>query len=189
MPRWTAALVLVALVTAPVSADAQSDRFGAVNPGWPDGVFVGVMAPLDLWLYLDEPAPTDRTPWAPSFDRATRDALALDVRGRRRAASVSDASLYSLSALGVLAPYVAHLEFGHDEHRGVLVGAEAMLGTLLVTNVTRHLVRRQRPDAAEHPDHEAHASFFSGHTSMSFAGATMLTVYAYEYRWLDDGSR
>jgi len=182
-------VVVLALVVLAGPAHAQADRYGDVDPGWPDGVALGVMIPLDLWLYLDEPSATQRDPWAPSFDRATRDALALDVRGQRRAASASDAFLYSLSALGVVAPYVAHLDFGADEHRGVLVGAEAMLGTLLVTNVTKHLVRRQRPDAGEHPDHEAHASFFSGHTSMSFAGATMLTIHAYEYRWLDGDTR
>ncbi|MFT4704755.1 MAG: membrane-associated phospholipid phosphatase, partial [Bradymonadia bacterium] len=62
---------------------------------------------------------------------------------------------------------------------GTLVGAEALAATYLVTGIVKHIVRRQRPSVT----HSEYGSFFSGHTSMAFASATMLTIYAYEYPW------
>lgn len=180
--RLAAATLVAALCIAlPVHAQSAFDRMRA-TPG--DAAWLGVAVPIDLGLLFIEPARPDRQAEPFALDVAARDGL--DWRRPDRAARASDWLLRGFMLSFIVAPPLGNLDLERGTGNGVLVGAEALAATQLVTGTVKHLVRRERPDGEARHGHEAWASFFSGHTSVSFAGATMLTVYAHEYDWGGD---
>lgn len=175
-----------------VAAPARAQIGGDVNElriGAGDAVALGLLVPLDVTLYVRDPRPRAQLATSPDLDLRLRQALAWEPERRRAAALTSDALLWTFAVGGFAAPMVDTGSTTRERSRAVLVGAEAMLGSYALTATLKHLVRRARPDVEEFPDHEGFASFPSGHTSTAFAGATMLTVYAWQFDWLDDGSR
>lgn len=179
-----AVAVVVGALTCLAGPAAAQDRFASVEPGVGDAAFLGVVVPIDLGLLFVDPARTERDGPAWVVDRHVADAL---VWQEPRAASVtSDWLLWSFVLAQVAGPVIGTASFDRDARAGALVGIEALAMTQLVTGLVKHTVRRERPGGeAEHGD-SAWASFPSGHTSMAFAGATMLTIYAHEYGWGDD---
>jgi diacylglycerol diphosphate phosphatase/phosphatidate phosphatase len=69
----------------------------------------------------------------------------------------------------------------HDFHHATLGFALALSITLLITDIIKPIIGRYRPDAlaliAEGSDREARLSFPSGHSSISWAAMTYLSLY------------
>jgi len=88
-------------------------------------------------------------------------------------ATVSDVTLFSCAAL----PLIPALSTGSGQtnREALLMVLEAYLINEGITKLTKVLVRRARPYAYHRPREilkgDASQSFFSGHTSMAFAGA------------------
>ncbi len=168
-----------------------------------------VAVPLALALEGVPPAPHTREPVQEcarvslEIESATEIAVrrSLDCRVRdggswrrpQTAAHLSDALLYSFLTAPAWAPVTGQSAWGDGptDHSGVgtMVGYEAMAATYVVTGLFKHTVRRIRPGGIDGDYDDAFASFPSGHSSMSFSGATLLTIYAYEYGWAAPGRR
>lgn len=194
------ALVLGALLAIPQSA--QANGFSTLQPTWGDAGFLMVMVPLALAFEAIPPAPHTRAPHAPCAsepievgDRVVPTSRTLDCRVRdggtwrrpQTAAHVSDVLLYGWLSVPALAPATGQLATGRgiraDVGAGTLFGTEAFAATYVVTGLIKHTIRRVRPGGADGPYDDGYASFPSGHTSMAFAGATLVTLYAAEYDW------
>ncbi len=143
-----------------------------------DAAFLAATVPIDLGLLFLHPAPHEREEHPNGLDLWARDSL--DWQNTRAARRTSDWLLRSFMVASVFAPPMGNLESAPNSWNGSLVGFEALAATQLITGLTKHAIRRQRPEEA---GGETYASFFSGHSATSFAGATMLTIYAQEYDW------
>lgn len=130
---------------------------GAVGIGLSE-VFKGSIAPEQpRWL----------TP--PAIDAATRDSLKWS--NTRTAAVLSDIMLFGVMPA---AAFASPLATNHEYGRAALTIGEAAVLTGVLTQVAKFSVARARPYAYygndySHPD--SRLSFFSGHTSYSFAMA------------------
>lgn len=188
--RALAAIVVAMLIAlaAPASAQVIGD-VDDIRIGAGDAVALGLLVPLDITLYAREPRPRASLGQSPDLDLRLREALAWAPERRHAAGLTSDVLLWSFAVSGMAAPMVDTTEPAPSRTRSLLVGTEAMLGTYAVTAVLKHAVRRARPDVETNPEHEGYASFPSGHTSTAFAGATLLTVYAWQYDWMADDTR
>lgn len=188
--RRLAALVIAMLfaIAAPASAQVVGD-IDDIRIGAGDAVALGLLVPLDVTLFVRDPRPRASLGQSPELDLRLREALAWAPERRTAASRTSDALLWSFAVSGIAAPAVDTTQTSASRSRSVLVGAEAMLGTYAVTAILKHAVRRARPDVDTDPHHEGYASFPSGHTSTAFAGATLLTVYAWQYDWMADETR
>jgi membrane-associated phospholipid phosphatase len=111
----------------------------------------------------------------PGIDAGLRRRLvAKTAEGRASAARISDATLAASFAY----PYGVALGAG-GEGRDLLVVSGSLLATAALTDAAKRFFNRPRPYAhfcepgrAEDLEHAAaHLSFFSGHTSVAFAGA------------------
>ncbi len=180
-------LVATLLALAPVSAFSQSETiFDDVNPSWADAAYLGIVIPLDIALtVLPERPNSEQNPLA--MDRAARGLLSW--QNKDAAATVSDVALYSMVTTSLVSAPLFEWSVDEPELAASMVALEALATTALVTNIMKHVVGRQRPYAYGAGLDEGYDSFFSGHTSMTFASATLLTVYAYEYNWLSDTTR
>ncbi|MHB1456521.1 MAG: phosphatase PAP2 family protein [Armatimonadota bacterium] len=81
---------------------------------------------------------------------------------------------------GAVFPFVLTSELiltlGHDNGKEKAVqGAKALVVTALATDMLKHIVREKRPNG------ESRMSFPSGHTSIAFAAATVLSDYKPRY--------
>lgn len=208
MKRITGALVIAIAVLA----SSEAHAFERLQPTWGDAGFLMMAVPLTLALEGIPPAPHDR-PARQLCARGPRDVelldgaaeielrRSLDCRVRdaatwRRpntAKRISDVLLFSWLATPVWAPIAGQSAWNRTATGGVgagaMVGYEALAATYLVTGLLKHTVRRVRPDGVDGPYHDAFASFPSGHSSIAFSGATLLTVYAWEYEWGDPRRR
>lgn len=101
--------------------------------------------------------------------------------------TISSSTLYTVAggaALGIcfLPNNDGWLQISHYRHgKGII---EALSTTFLVTNVVKNVVGRKRPSFDNYPESEridADKSFFSGHTSISFALATYSSLYVMDY--------
>jgi len=175
-----AALVMVAVGLASATARGESlstehtDQYYAAHGGIIAG---GLVATLGVSLVLGEHGPgLDLPGFAP--DVAVRPNFSL------AAARISDVTL----GVAATTPLFAQASDGFTVEFGnaSLVYGEAMAINLFVTNLTKHLVRRPRPythstdprvrEFAKHQASDAHASFFSGHASISATAATAGSV-------------
>jgi membrane-associated phospholipid phosphatase len=194
-----AAVVVAAGAAGEVRAQAGND-FEHVEPGLGDAAFIGVLLPLNVGLGLN-PTPTSARQRPPGFDVTVRRALRWN--NYLLARDLSDGFMYSLLLASAGMPLIGQWDVERDTLAGVMVGFEALLMTSIVTELAKQITARQRPneyyssDPTE-PEHElfmvegveyTNRSFFSGHTSMAFASATMLTIFAYEYDWLAEDWR
>lgn len=99
------------------------------------------------------------------------------------ALKTADWLLIGFGAAVVTLPFIANWDAGERELAGALIGVEALASATLLSGVLKALTGRRRPTGGTYD------SFFSGHTAYTFAGATMLTTFAYEYDWLEDDTR
>lgn len=173
--------LLVALSLAASAPVAAQNAFEAMQATPGDAAYLGVVVPIDLGLFLIDPPPSDREFQFNALDVGARDAL--DWRNRRAALRTSDWLLRGFMLSAVIAPPIGNTDFERDTGNASLVGFEAIATTQLITGLIKHTVGRERPDGPDAHGDEAYASFFSGHTSMAFAGATMLTIYSHEFDW------
>jgi membrane-associated phospholipid phosphatase len=195
--RRVAGAVLLLLALLGAEARAQTENaFGRVEPGLGDAAYIGILLPLNIGLVLNPtPASTRQSP--PGFDQTIRSSLRWN--DYRLARSLSDALLYTSMLTALSLPVLGEWNVRASTMSGTLVAFEALLMTSVVTDVVKLLTSRQRPneyyssDPTE-PEHDlfhiqgieySHQSFFSGHTSIAFAAATMVTIFAWEYEWLD----
>jgi membrane-associated phospholipid phosphatase len=119
------------------------------------------------------------------FDRGARNLFAASTEsGRRMASSVSDylslgLVLYPFAVDAMLAAGAVHGNYD-VAFQMALIGAQTMMVANLVTNLTKRLVGRARPDVAdcklgnEMACATKNESFISGHTSAAFAGAGLM---------------
>lgn len=185
-----------------LAAPADARDFEDVELGIGDAGFLMLALPIDTALHLVDPPPHGRPPMLRcAFGYVDDEGLyhqadrrgGLDCRAReglrwnrpQTADAISDVLLYTFLTAPLAAPALGQTASGEGWEQGgaegTVVGAEALAATYLVTGLVKHTVRRVRPSGPE--THNAYASFFSGHSSMSFAGATVLTMSAYEYEW------
>lgn len=151
-----------------------------------------------LWLGIEASAPLwapEACKWCapPALDRKVRDALKVE------ATSLANVSSYGTAAL---APFIVFggLGLSGAAHGGgtfwtdVMITSEAAATTMLVTNLFKGVVGRERPfvqalDERERrerePSSDDNLSFFSGHTSFTFAlataGGTVAWLRGYEH--------
>ena len=186
MKQWLGAAVasFVLVLAAPAHAD-PSERFQEANPEWGDAVAMGVSLSLAVGFDLWNPPPYARNGVSPGFDLWATDALEVsDIRAARNA---SNALLWTEFASALTLPLILERRTETDVANATFLGLESLLITYAVTTVAKDLVRRLRPDVAT-VDHQPHQSFFSGHTSMSFAAATSVAIYALEFDWGGDAA-
>lgn len=181
--RLIAALLLTSAVP---SAGHSQSPYDLIDPGRGDAAYLGTAGSLAIGLHLFEPRPNPHQS-PPAYDVAVRNAVVWDnIFAANRA---SDVLLGTLVSAALVTPVASGLSFESPYGSAALTGLEALVTVDLVTSLIKHLVGRQRPANyfAEEPG--SYDSFFSGHTSISFASATLLTTYAYELEWLDPGVR
>ena len=175
--RSVQTIAVAALLILSASANAQNG-FERMNAGTGDAAFFALAVPVDLGLLFIHPAPHERESDPSGLDLWARDGL--DWRNPRTARRTSDWLLRSFMVASVFAPPVGNWESNEAAWNGSLVGFEALAATQPITGLTKHALRRERPDDA---GEDTYASFFSGHASTSFAAATILTTYTQEYDW------
>ncbi len=115
------------------------------------------------------------------------------VRGRRFAAAAERSDM--LGTVAAVGPVFAVAGTGLDEsaaHRGVIY-ANTLGFTLLITRVAKVVVQRPRPyvyglDPGPVGGRSSHLSFFSGHSSMTFAAA-VAGSYLYGVQSPDEHAR
>ena len=183
MSRLVQTVVVAALLALGSTASAQNG-FERMNANAADAAFLAVAVTIDLGLLFIHPAPHERESHPSGLDLWARDSL--DWRNPVAARRTSDWLLRSFMVSAVFAPPLGNLDSEEATWNGSLVGFEALAATQLITGLTKHAIRRERPDDA---GNETYASFFSGHSSTSFAAATMLTIYTQEYDWGGDVGR
>src|SRR5438067_2797373 len=175
---------------APVPAQAVfGSNVHEVRAGEIAGIGATGAAALLVELLLHAPDPAHWT--GPIlFDGAVRDALAASTPGLRTAASRgSDVGELGLVAYPLIvdAALVTWLSRGRGDvaRRLLLVDAEALAINSLLTSLAQRAAGRERPfaqgcgSAGRAPCTSAddrNTSFFSGHTSFAFTGATLLCV-------------
>lgn len=174
------ALVFFAFAVAPVVARGESlstahtDQYYLAHGG---AIAGGLVASLGVSLALGEHGPGyDLRRFSP--DIAARSNFSMAASG------VSDVLLgvTATTPLFAQASEGFTVEFGNAS----IVYGEAMVMNVLITNLTKHLVRRPRPythstdprvrEFAESQGSDANASFFSGHASISATAATTGSV-------------
>lgn len=140
---------------------------------WLHGVLTGVAFGGGLAVSELRGAHAGRWDWQPDLDVSAR-ANFNDAAARR-----SDL----LRLIGLVLPVAAQVSSGFDTAFGnaSLIYLEAHAANLLLTNVTKEIVRRPRPYThsdspevrrfAEAQGSEAYVSFFSGHASASYTAA------------------
>ena len=166
-------LLAAALTTGPRPAAGAPEP---LRPGLADALVVAGLLAADLALEFG--APEDESPnWTAhnGLDDGVRDGLRGASReGRERARQASNVTLPLALALPPL------LVLGAEDQRvtravGVVaLEAEAVLAATLLTQVTKRLVARARPwtrDESRPDRHDPYRSFFSGHSSTTFAAA------------------
>jgi membrane-associated phospholipid phosphatase len=156
-------------------------RFSAAQYG-----LAGTMAAsLVASTVMLDPAAEPRWQSGILLDDSARSMLGLSEHGRRIASSASD-----FLALGlVLYPFVVDtvLVAGLSHHspdvalQMGLIGLQSVLLTALVTDLTKELVGRERPDGSNTE------SFLSGHTSGAFVGAGLICANHQNLRLYGDG--
>lgn len=186
-------LVLASLLAASPSA-ARADAGIDWQDEWGryDGVDVGVtlgLAATSLLVKLLLEVPHGGTDAALFFDDPLRDALRLDTAtARGRARAVSDVTLLTAATWPLVdAVAVAGAARGDWDTAGQLVGISVLSYsvTSLLMELTKPLVRRGRPysrechtsgyDGGEDCEGEdRYRSFFSGHSALSFTGASLV---------------
>ncbi|KAA3609963.1 MAG: phosphatase PAP2 family protein [Calditrichaeota bacterium] len=111
-----------------------------------------------------------------SFDLFFRDKLKWDNSNLDKAALVSDVILK-----GLLGPSVfwSPLLSDHNYGRHLLLNIQALAATAFLTNISKYAFARQRPysyfKSIQAEADDDFLSFFSGHTSFSFAIATSMS--------------
>jgi membrane-associated phospholipid phosphatase len=156
-----------------------------MEAGLADAAYTGTLIVLNIGLDLFPPSHgTVIKP--PTIDAWGLQALTWD--STRTATTLSDVGLSLLSGAVLLGPPTFELSLDEEALNGTLLGLEALATTGLVTFLLKNLTARARPTTMG-PHGGEYNSFPSGHTSQSFAAATLLTIFAYEYDWLDDDTR
>lgn len=185
------ALVLVAFLGSARPAVAQraaelrwsprADRFRESEHALSAALAMTLLA-SHLWLH-----PRSSTGWNDelALDHAARSLLAGESRREReRAATVSDVLAPALLAypLAVDALLIAGVARGSGDValQLSLIGVESFLVAAVITDGTKKLVARARPDASqcmrgsEPACREKSESFFSSHTAFAFTGAGLI---------------
>ncbi|MCA9564079.1 MAG: phosphatase PAP2 family protein [Myxococcales bacterium] len=185
--KIAAIVVCMALLSGPSLGVAQSSNsFDDVKPDLSDLAYLSVTIPLSV--FLNRTQPREGATFEPTrFDIWARNGLVWDNVGAARIAS--DVLLVALGGSATVAPMVTEWSLRERELMASVVGVEAISSAVLVTAVFKHLIGRQRPENLFAQGDDGYDSFFSGHSTTAFASATMLTVFAYEYEWLDDDIR
>lgn len=190
-------VVALALALTP-AAVAEELRFDPARDG-----MITAGAGL-LWLanelYLEAKLSPTECRWCDDngFDRAVRDGLVWDDRGR--AATLSDIGAYLVApgaAIGVTAA-VAGLDgrFADNVLTDTGLVLEATFVAAAVTQLAKQLAGRQRPfvgdltpeeRAADGNADEHYLSYYSGHTSFAFslaaASGTVASLRGYRHAW------
>lgn len=183
----------IAFLSAPKAAPAQkagSPECSVDEPGVCDYIYIGLAGTTALALNVitNEFGPHEsRWKEPPAFDLWGRTALKW-TDSTQVAAQMSDYLLYSTIA----SPFITAFFTPNDYFRKALMSAEAFIYTVALTDLFKRMFARQRPYARFGDITVAgpgqNLSFFSGHTSTAFAGATMsalLLADAFpEWSWL-----
>jgi len=200
LPKSRAARLLIALALLLACAPARAQEAPRVEwkPywrefGWEDYVLTSVSSLVIVGTQL---IPEDRDRWQPygfGFDEAARDALRLESEhGELYARDTSDV----LMMLSVAYPFlvdslsVAWWHHGNEQvAREIgLISAETLAVTSAVQSIVSGVTSRERPygrrcgeDLSDETlyckERNRYRSFFSGHTSISFASAATLCVH------------
>jgi membrane-associated phospholipid phosphatase len=169
------------------NAPVGDDAFSRMHLGWGDLAWgVGAFT-LNIGLDKVHHLTPDRSFTPPALDREMRALARISDVG---AADTASTVLRDALELGALtAPMIGNWHIGPSEVNAGVVGLEALLTTAAITTAAKHAAGRLRPDEYAGARPAVGASFFSGHTSSAFAAATMLTIDAYQYKWLSDDTR
>lgn len=180
----------LALLLAPATVAAEDAGALRYDP-WLDGTLTGVASALIVanGLFEAEIAPeacnwcdraADGTDTLNGLDAAARGLRLSDPRAVRKWGDIAIWRLLPQTTFGLLALLGSHE--GRPEEGGLdaLIVLEATVLTAIGTQGVRYLVARERPyvhflspeeRAARHLPADASSSFFSGHSSVSFAMA------------------
>ena len=185
----------VAQEHAATEARADSDESCAWNPNWSrftvaESVATGSMSVGILIARLALPEP-DEARWSRAIllDSPTRASLRGSTEASRETmASISDGLLYALIAMPFADAAIVWAAHDAPEVAAEMVAmnAQSFALTMLVTELTKRLVGRERPYMQEcdpdDPDaacgtERSYESFLSGHTSMAFTGAGLVCAH------------
>ena len=168
-------------------AHAQDvSRFHRVDPNLADVAYLGLTIPITFGLWVLSPT-----------DEGKQNVLDLDLSMREAlrwenvetAAIFSDILLYSLVFGAIASPPLSDLSVETPLPEASMVATEALSTTWMLSQIFNHLVERERPDSYFDLGDESYDAFFSGHTSVSFAAVTQLTLFSYELEWFNDETR
>ena len=159
---------------------------GSVGHGFLESFGAGDLSLLALYLAAEYKRGNwaNRIPLAPfAFDQSVSDAVARKDGGTSFGSAVSPEGL-QIEAFGIqlwitlLLDAVTDRPISDGDYKKAFIFGKAMLYSNLITDVTKNLVSRVRPDASDD------RSFFSGHTSSSF----VLSSYLFRefYDWIDE---
>jgi membrane-associated phospholipid phosphatase len=119
------------------------------------------------------------------------------VGGRNTAGSVSDFLMYGLLAYPFVVDTALVAAIGHGNYdvayQMAMIGVQAVLTAKLVSSLTKGLVGRQRPDAADCITGDEvgcgtyNESFISGHTTSAFVGAGLICAQHQNLALYGDG--
>lgn len=153
----------------------------AVAPWEIAGLATGALGIGASEYYKSDLAPAEpRWKEPPAFDESIRNGLKWS--NTKTAATISDIMLFGVMPA---AAFVSPVWTNHNYGRAALTIGEAMVFTGVVTQVAKFSVARARPYAYHGGDYsnpDSRLSFFSGHTSYSFAlaiSSAMLIAESY----------
>ena len=180
-------LLMVVLMSGAHQAQAQDiSRFHRVDPNLADVSYLGITIPMTMALWVLSPTDVGKQNVL-DFDVSLRESLRWE--NVAAAGVFSDVLLYSVVFGAMATPALGELSLDTPVPEASMVAVEALSTTWMLSQVFNHLVERERPDSYFESGEEAYDAFFSGHTSVSFAAVTQLTLFSYELDWLSDETR
>ncbi len=190
--RWSAALLVVALV-APAVAQGQTAAPSQPKVRWAldSGITTGAVLVTGLAALI----PVDTSA------RWQRQLLPFDRRLEGRTSASAAKTSDVLIAVDVVTPLALLLgQTGMNEAYGkrTLLYSETLAITLALNSVTKYLIGRPRPyvysedprvqDYARRQGKDSHLSFYSGHSSVTFAAA-VAGAYLFAQNTTDKAAR
>lgn len=173
--RLLGALVVCAVLAAPMAAHAQTDDRAGFRVHY--GIDGGITAATVAISFLVSKIPVDAAKtW-------NSELLGLDLRVRKNFSASAAGASDALVAVTIAAPLIATLGAGIDDRAGrrALLYGESLGASLMLNAIVKYTVQRPRPYTynkhprvvayTEEAGKDSRLSFYSGHAALSFTAA------------------